>query len=233
MSEIGSSAEARAGFAGLAADGAESELLGASPYSKNYWDLVFEQLAKRKLFKIGMAVLALLYASAIYAPLIANDRPYVLEVIDLKGYRTAVGTLSAVASSGRRLAVQTPEEYLAARTIESAPETLEEALQAEYRAVFLRTDPMRTQLPEEHHGRLAEFEALFERGIEESHAGEGETARETFGEARTLARTLKKDLRPSTRRSRRPEGSSWSRSVVTPCGIRFPTGRSSSWSCGS
>ena len=39
----------------------------APTYSKDYWDLVFEQLGKRPLFKIGMAILALLYASAIYA----------------------------------------------------------------------------------------------------------------------------------------------------------------------
>ena len=39
-----------------------------STYSKDYWDLVGEQLSKRALFKVGMAVLALLYGLAIFAP---------------------------------------------------------------------------------------------------------------------------------------------------------------------
>ena len=38
--------------------------LEAQVYSKDYWDLVFEQLSKRTLFKIGLVVLAFLYGSA-------------------------------------------------------------------------------------------------------------------------------------------------------------------------
>ena len=71
----------------------------ASEYSKDYWDLVFEQLGRRPLFKVAMAVLAIVYASAIYAPLIANGRPYVIEAIDLGGYRSATSSLSSVHES--------------------------------------------------------------------------------------------------------------------------------------
>ena len=46
----------------------------AREYSKDYWDLVFDQLAKRRLFKLALTVLALLYGLAIYAPFLGNDR---------------------------------------------------------------------------------------------------------------------------------------------------------------
>ncbi|HJP01649.1 MAG TPA: hypothetical protein QF764_07775, partial [Planctomycetota bacterium] len=66
----------------LTAEGVQdSAELQATVYSKDYWDLVFEQLGKRFLFKLGMAVLALLYGAAIYAPFLANDRPLVIEAV--------------------------------------------------------------------------------------------------------------------------------------------------------
>ena len=99
-------------------------------YSKDYWDLVFEQLKKRWLFKVGMVILAVLYAVAIYAPLLANDRPFKLSAIDYKGYATAVRTLSAVSSSIARLLGQTAGEYAAERS-ENAPKTFALALDVE------------------------------------------------------------------------------------------------------
>ena len=55
---------------GVNADDASPLLDEGSTYSKDYWDLVLEQLSQRRLFKVGMAVLALLYGLAIFAPLI-------------------------------------------------------------------------------------------------------------------------------------------------------------------
>ena len=68
----------------------------ASEYSKDYWDLVFEQLGKRTLFKVGVAILTLLYGVAIFAPVIANDRPFKVESVDLKGYGSALDRKSVV-----------------------------------------------------------------------------------------------------------------------------------------
>ena len=42
--------------------GAESR---GETYSKDYWDLVFDQLGKRRLFKLAVAILAVVYATAI------------------------------------------------------------------------------------------------------------------------------------------------------------------------
>lgn len=170
------------------------EALEATVYSKDYWDLVFEQLGRRKLFRIGMAVLALLYASAIYAPLIANDRPYVIEAIDLDGYANAVRNLSAVATAAERKAEQTPAEYLASRSTEEAAPTLRAALEEEHNALILRTELMRRYLPEGRGAELVELESLFELGLEQSERGDREAAVATFGEAKTLARALRSEL---------------------------------------
>ena len=45
----------------------------APSYSKDYWDQVFDQLARRRLFRLAMIVLVFLYGAAIYAPLLASD----------------------------------------------------------------------------------------------------------------------------------------------------------------
>ena len=82
-------------------------------YSKDYWDIVFDQLKKRRLFKLALAVLALLYASAIYAPLLANDRPFVLEAINYKEYELALKTLYPATVGLRSKVRQTPDEFLA------------------------------------------------------------------------------------------------------------------------
>jgi hypothetical protein len=58
--------------------------------SKDYWDLVFEQLGRRKLFKVALSILTLLYGVAAFAPLLVNDKPYVIEAVDLDVYDRAV-----------------------------------------------------------------------------------------------------------------------------------------------
>ena len=71
-------------------------------YSKDYWDLVLEQLLKHGLFKLGLAVLALLYGLAIFAPLISNDRPYKLVAIDYGAYESALRGIEGI--GGRAVA---------------------------------------------------------------------------------------------------------------------------------
>ena len=71
-------------------------------YSKDYWDLVLEQLLKHGLFKLGLAVLALLYGLAIFAPLISNDRPYKLVAIDYGAYQSSLRGIEGI--GGRAIA---------------------------------------------------------------------------------------------------------------------------------
>ena len=127
----------------------EEEPEFASEYSKDYWDLVFEQLGKRALFKAGMVVLTLLYGIAVFAPMLANDRPYSVESVDLKGYASALRVLRPMATTAAKAAKQTEAEY--ATALESASEgaapTRLAAAEVERDAALLRIATMRTMLP--------------------------------------------------------------------------------------
>lgn len=68
-------------------------------YSKDYTDIVLAQIQRRPTAMLALFVLVLLYAIAIYAPLIANDRPLYFEGVDLGAYRKAHRELSVIATS--------------------------------------------------------------------------------------------------------------------------------------
>ncbi len=160
-------------------------------YSKDYWDLVFEQLGKNFLFKISMVILALLYASAIYAPFVANDRPYVLEAIDYKDYGAATKGIRSVCSSLVREAEKTPESYLESRG-DDAPATLADALAVERQALILRIDTMQSYLPVAEHAPLDGLVAEVDKAIAASAAGELEQAIALAKAAKDTASALKK-----------------------------------------
>jgi peptide/nickel transport system permease protein len=164
-------------------------------YSKDYWDLVFEQLGRRRLFQLAMALLALLYASAIYAPLLANDRPYYLEAIDVGAYEAAHRTLYPVTLGMGRLLKETPEEYLEGRT-EGSTQAYEQALEAERSALAQRLDDMRRYLPAEEHGPLDALSAKLDEAIAAAKAGEAERALELHGEAKDMAKAVRAEFAP-------------------------------------
>ena len=62
---------------------------------------------------MGVAVLTLLYGVAIFAPLLANDRPFVIESVDVKQYAGGVRVLSPMVLSAGKVAEQTDEEFQA------------------------------------------------------------------------------------------------------------------------
>lgn len=62
----------------------------AAIQSQDYWDIVGAQLKKRRSFGIALTLLTLMYATAIYAPLLANDRPIYLKAVDEAGYKKAL-----------------------------------------------------------------------------------------------------------------------------------------------
>ncbi|MFT5052143.1 MAG: hypothetical protein ACI8QZ_003575, partial [Chlamydiales bacterium] len=162
-------------------------------YSKDSLDLVCEQLCRRSLFRIGAAMLALLYAVAIYAPLIANDRPYRIEAVYLNEYTGAVRSLSAVTSSVVRLLGQSPQEYLEARG-ENAPVTWEAALSVEQAAAEERLQALRRALPEVHHARLDEYIRLLEGAAGAGRSGARDEALRLGEQARSLAREFRTEL---------------------------------------
>ncbi|MDP6368612.1 MAG: hypothetical protein QF615_03315, partial [Planctomycetota bacterium] len=163
-------------------------------YSKDYWDLVFEQLGKRKLFKAAMVILALLYASAIYAPFIANERPYVLEAIDYKAYGAATKGLRSVCSSVVRQLEKTPEEYLAQRS-EAAPPTLQAALAVEREALATRTATMARYLPQIDGVPLQGLTLLLDSALMLSAVGDREGALKVAADAKQMASDFKKSYK--------------------------------------
>jgi len=134
------------------------------------WARVLSHLAGRPLVLAAAGLLALLYGSAIYAPLLANDRPYVLEAVDRGGYERARRSLMPIALATRGLVCDGEEAYLRRRTAGSE-QTWLEALAAEAGALGDRLEAMRSQLAPEVAAPLAEFARRVEAVVQ--NAGEG------------------------------------------------------------
>lgn len=80
------------------------------------WGRALAALRRRRTFRLALACLALLYASAIYAPLLANDRPLLLQGVDQGAHERARRGLAGVSASLAALARGGEQGYLAART---------------------------------------------------------------------------------------------------------------------
>lgn len=167
----------------------------AKAYSKDYWDLVFEQLGRNRLFKLAMAVLALLYASAIYAPLLANDQPFMIEGVNRAEYGDAHRTLYPAVLGASSLVKKTSDEYLAQRT-KGSTQTFDEALNSEREGIVTRVDGMKAWLPSTDHAPLDELVAKLDEALAAARAQDVPRATELGGEAKDLAKTLRNDFKP-------------------------------------
>jgi peptide/nickel transport system permease protein len=174
-------------------------------YSKDYWDLVFEQLGRRKLFRVGIGVLALLYGLVIFAPFLAGDRPFSFEGVDRAAYGSSLNSLRAVTNGMLKLVEQSDEAYLAelerAGTLDrdGVPQSREKALVLEVNALELRLDVVDFYLPDgasEERAALAAFREKAAAGRQAFGAGDIDLATALLGEAKDLTRELRKSLRP-------------------------------------
>jgi peptide/nickel transport system permease protein len=73
-------------------------------YSRDYWDIVLAQLGRRPSVRLSLVLLALLYATAIYAPFLAGDRPLMIRATDAASYRKAQRLLVPIATNYSGLA---------------------------------------------------------------------------------------------------------------------------------
>ncbi|MEO0663262.1 MAG: hypothetical protein AAFZ87_17130, partial [Planctomycetota bacterium] len=171
----------------------------ASEYAKDYWDLVFEQLGRRWLFKTGVAVLTLLYGVAAFAPLLASDKPVSVQSVALGAYSKAV-RVSPMASSALNTAKLDEAAYVAGLdpAAVDAPPSRAASVRAELDAAQLRLGTMRSMLaPDaEERASLEAFEAAFLEGAEALERGDGEAALEALGRAKTESRAIRKALKP-------------------------------------
>jgi len=169
---------------------------------RGYGDAVCAALGRRRLFRAALALLALLYALAIYAPLIANGRPYVLEAVDLGAYRAALTSLSAVVTGVGRLAAQSEVEYRAelagAGTLGrvDVPQSRAGALARELVAALDRIETLRRYLPDEREGPLDGLARALEEGRAAFASDDRALAERRLEEARVTARGLRRELAP-------------------------------------
>ncbi|MEX1025620.1 MAG: ABC transporter permease [Planctomycetota bacterium] len=160
--------------------------LELAPYAKDYWDNAFEQIGRRRLVKLAIAVLALLYASAIYAPLIASDRPYVLAAKDEVSYDRARRGLVGVVNSVHELAAGGRAGY----GEKGRQLSFEGALDAQRPALADRLDTMALYLTEEQRAPLADLDSKLDDVIEATLAGAPDAA-ERAASLRSQARELR------------------------------------------
>ena len=101
--------------------------MSASPgqqHSKDYWDIVLNELGKRPSVKFAAVLLVFFYAVAIYAPFLANDRPLRLTGIDYGSYSKAKGLLVPIGYSIRSLARDGQEAFYDTQADRFLPDTV-------------------------------------------------------------------------------------------------------------
>ena len=182
-------------------EGASNEqldpLADAAVYSKDYWDNVFEQVGRRPLVKIAIALLALLYGSAVYAPFIANDRPYYIEGIDYKSYGDHNRNQLSFARGVLELTQTNAADFTAALADDNKDRTWESALRDELAAFQNSADGLRVYLPEDREAPLAAIGDKLERAVEAAIGGQTAEAQRIAGEAATEAQAARDDYRIS------------------------------------
>lgn len=136
-------------------------------HSRDYWETVWGQFRKRRSARVALVLLLLLYAVAIYAPFLANDRPLLFEGTDAGAYRkarrellTTSAALVDVARGGRaahqaslaqareRGAALTGKERDAWLRGRREERTFEQRLAGERQGLAVRVATMRRQLAE-------------------------------------------------------------------------------------
>lgn len=162
--------------------------------SKDYWDIVFAELRRRSLFRIALVLLIGVYASAVYAPLIANDRPYVLEAIDFAEYGRARRTLYPAVLGLGAVARKTPEEFLETR-IATSDSSYDEALERERLAVHVQVETMRRALSAEGTAALEELLSRSDQLAAAASSGDRAELERGAEELKVLGKAAREDFR--------------------------------------
>lgn len=181
------------------AAGGGSDAAGANGpallYSKDYVDIVLEQIRRRKVAVFALYVLLALYAVAIYAPFLANDRPLYFHGVDLATYRKAQREIVLVTDALVESARRGEAGYRAGLASGSAAEPWEAILEREQQAIASRAAVMVRQLTRADRGLLEELAAGVEDLADRSAGGVplGPAAGE---ELRSVARRIQTELTP-------------------------------------
>ena len=151
----------------------------APAYSKDYWDLVLDQLRRRPSVWISLALLALLYATAIYAPLLAGDRPLLLSATNAVSYGKAQRSISGIVLGFKGL-------------VESGAPA--EKLAQERAGIAQRVETMLEQLGPGDRAVPEELLARVDEAVAAAGRGDAEAAKTAAAAAGELARRVKNEL---------------------------------------
>ena len=176
-------------------------------YSRDYWDLVFAQVRRKPTVVGSLVALVLLYAVAIFAPFLANDRPLVLDATDASSYRRARTSLTPISLNLRGMLVdgRAAHEQRRAERAEALAQAKQSeegaglpewdaALAAEGAALTQRTATMRGQLAASDHAPLDALDAAVEAILEHAAAGRDDQAQAAAEDLVAAARRVKDEL---------------------------------------
>lgn len=164
------------------------------------WAAVCEALQRRRGMRWALACLVLLHAAVIYAPLLANDQPYIVEAVDYGAYDGARRELVGIAREFSGLAEQGRSGFDEALSERARVRDYDVALGAERGALLHRSRTMRRYLAPGADTLLLRLEVAAEETLVAARAGRGTSAAKSGRETLSLARAIEERLRP-----RRPE----------------------------
>ena len=134
--------------------------------SRGPWVHLIERLRRRKLAVAAFSALALIITSAIYAPIIANDRPYVMEAIDYGAYESARETLVTLAGEFE-LGLRVPQGESAKWSKLPLPPELVSRARERQHGIHVRLESMRRCLADGvADERLAQLDEIVEQTMQ-------------------------------------------------------------------
>jgi peptide/nickel transport system permease protein len=171
-------------------DAAGSGAAAAAPAAgRDSWDAVLAQAFARRSTRVAAGALLLLYGVAVYAPLLAGDRPLYLFGTDAAAYGRALRLLPA-ATRDLQVLVDGDAAAVAAAVGRQA------AVERQLDAVLQRLDVLRRQLAPAEHAPLDRLEALARRSASLAESSPAE-ARAVVAEAVEAAQAARTALNPA------------------------------------
>ncbi|MSR62475.1 MAG: ABC transporter permease [Planctomycetes bacterium] len=155
-----------------------------------------EHLARRRGFRYALLGLALMVSLALYAPLLASDRPLYLEAVRRGEYERARRTLMPVAKNLASLLAKDEAAFLAARAASSS-QTLAAARAGEHQALSTRIASLRASLSPTEGEPLAALEQELAAAVALAERGEVAAAAQAGDALAQRAQELREVLDPA------------------------------------
>ena len=154
---------------------------------QDYWELVVSQVRRRKMSMFALGVLVVLYAIAVFAPFLANDRPLYFHGIDMQIYEKAQ----------RELPITVESLVAQVRLGETAgSDSWIDRVGREHSAITNRAHAMMRQLAPGDRDLLERLVQSVDATRESANAGQAEAAARHASEALELANAVRDGMSP-------------------------------------